>query len=128
MGRNLPRIQELPATTQPLFEWILDRLEKAPQFCDASGRPNGRELVRHLGTLFAASRHGLSYRELTGLLEEREPKGIGVALAKVGSNEGQGAACVFAHHGARWEQMQVSERAQRPSSNFVDFVIFKHTY
>lgn len=74
------RIAELPITTHELFGWILKRLEDDSGFHDAAGRRVGHELVSRFAALLGASRHGLSQRELTDLLDPGDPQGNVAAL------------------------------------------------
>lgn len=74
------RIAELPATTQDLFAWILERLENDDGFRDASGQRVGRVLISRFAALVGASRYGLSQRELLDLLDREDSQGNLVAL------------------------------------------------
>jgi len=49
------RIRELPDEVQPLFLWILKRLEQDPGFRDAEGRVIGAELVRSFVSCLGAT-------------------------------------------------------------------------
>jgi len=70
------RIAELPPTIVELFAWILRRLEDDDGFRDRVGRRLGHELVPRFAALLGASRHGLSQRELQGMLVPVE-QGLG---------------------------------------------------
>ncbi|NQT93461.1 MAG: hypothetical protein HQ559_11930, partial [Lentisphaerae bacterium] len=74
------RISDLPGETQTLFVWILKRLQADPGFRDGVGRLVGDELVPRFAALLAASRYGLSQRELTDLLDGDDPHGNVAAL------------------------------------------------
>ena len=62
------RIRALPDRIQPLFAWILQRLEDDPGFRDEQGRLVGRELVRHYCAFMAAGRSGMAQAELAELV------------------------------------------------------------
>lgn len=62
------RIRELPGEAQPLFLWIMRRLEADAGFRDADGRPIGPELVRQFVSCLGVSRHGFSQMELAELI------------------------------------------------------------
>ena len=74
------RITELPPTTHELFAWILERLENDDGFRDASGQRVGHDLVSRFAAMLAASRYGLSQRELADLLDAGDPQGNVAAL------------------------------------------------
>ena len=77
------RIAQLPPDTRSLFIWILKRLEDDDGFRDASGRKIGRELVSQFVSLLGASRHGLSQRELTELIDPGDPRGNVATLTQL---------------------------------------------
>lgn len=77
------RIAELPPTTNELFTWTLERLESDDGFRSAAGRKVGKELVTRFAALLSASRHGLSQRELTVLLDPGDPQGNVAALLRL---------------------------------------------
>lgn len=77
------RIDELPPTTQELFAWILGRLANDDGFRDPAGRRIGLKLVSSFAALLSASRYGLSQRELTDLLDMRDPQGNVAALLRL---------------------------------------------
>ncbi|MEI7939223.1 MAG: NB-ARC domain-containing protein, partial [Verrucomicrobiota bacterium] len=77
------RIAQLPPDTRSLFIWILKRLEDDDGFRDASGRKIGRELVSRFVSLLGASRHGLSQRELTELIDPGDPRGNVATLTQL---------------------------------------------
>ena len=62
------RILAVPDRVQPLFTWILERLEQDPGFRDAEGRLVGLEVVRRYGSLLAAGRAGMAQAELVDLV------------------------------------------------------------
>ncbi len=62
------RIRALPELVQPLFAWILDRLEHDPGFRDAAGGLTGPALVRHFASYLAVGRFGMSQAELADLV------------------------------------------------------------
>lgn len=66
------RIAQLPSDTQALFTWIFKRLEDDDGFRGVAGRKIGPALVPRLASLIGVSRHGLSERELTDLLDEAQ--------------------------------------------------------
>jgi WD40 repeat protein len=69
------RIAELPGNVRDLFLWILrDRLSADPGFRDGEGKLIGADLVRQLVSYLGVSRHGLSHRELAGLIAPGDPK------------------------------------------------------
>ncbi len=80
-------IRKLPPTTLEFFTWVLKRLSKDDGFRDATGHKISEELVSRFGSLLAASRHGLSHRELSALLApggaEAEPSIPDDALGNV---------------------------------------------
>jgi hypothetical protein len=67
------RIRELPDQVQPLFTWILDRLERDPGFRDAAGNLTGRELVQRYCVTIAIGRSGMAQAELVDLLAPADP-------------------------------------------------------
>jgi WD40 repeat protein len=81
------RIRELPGAAQPLFLWILKRLEQDPGFPDADGQLIGSELVRQFVSCLGVSRHGLSQIELAELIApgdpEADPQGNVAALIRL---------------------------------------------
>jgi tetratricopeptide (TPR) repeat protein len=74
------RIAELPPTVSRLFAWIMNRLEEDDGFRDAAGQKVGTRLVGRLMRVLAASRHGLSHRELRDLVDPGDPLGNVAAL------------------------------------------------
>lgn len=62
------RIRELPDEVQPLFAWILKRLEGDPGFCDEQGRLIGEDLVRRYTSYLSLGRSGMAQAELVGLV------------------------------------------------------------
>ena len=71
------RIEQMPEDTQPLFLWILKRLEVDDGFRDQSGELVGPSLVRRWCSYLAAGRAGMSQRELAALVapaRERRPE------------------------------------------------------
>lgn len=81
------RVREMPAQAQPLFIWILKRLEADPGFRDADGNSIGPELVRRFVSYVGVSRHGLSYSELAELIDNGDaranPQGNVAALIRL---------------------------------------------
>ena len=80
------RIRELPGEAQPLFVWIIRRLEADPGFRDAEGRPVGPEVVRQFAACLGVSRHGLSHMELAELIapgDEPDAQGNVAALIRL---------------------------------------------
>jgi len=81
------RIRELPGEAQPLFLWIIRRLEADPGFRDAEGRPVGPEVVRQFASCLGVSRHGLSQMELAELIApgdgQTDPQGNVAALIRL---------------------------------------------
>ncbi len=70
------RIEEMPEETQPLFLWIMKRLEGDDGFRDERGELVGATLVRRWCSYLAAGRYGMSARELAALVapaRERRP-------------------------------------------------------
>jgi telomerase protein component 1 len=61
------RIEDLPDETQPLFAWILRRLESDDGFRDANGELNGSRIVRLFCSSIAISRAGMAEWELAEL-------------------------------------------------------------
>ncbi len=80
------RIGELPGEVQPLFNWILKRLEKDPGFRDAEGKPIGQEIVGPYTSYLSLGRNGMAQLELVGLVapggngDEPDPQGNLAAL------------------------------------------------
>lgn len=74
------RIVELPPTIPELFAQIMQRLQHDDGFRDAVGRRVGDRLVPRFAALLSASRHGMSQRELTDLLDPNDPEGNVAAL------------------------------------------------
>jgi hypothetical protein len=62
------RIRELPEQVQPLFAWILQRLEGDPGFRDEQGREIGRDLVRRYTSYLSLGRSGMAQAELVDLI------------------------------------------------------------
>jgi hypothetical protein len=62
------RIRELPDEVQPLFAWILERLERDPGFRDADGRSIGEDLVRRYTSYLSLGRSGMAQAELVDLV------------------------------------------------------------
>lgn len=73
-------IRDLPGRIRPLFQWILRRLEKEPGFLDAEGKRIGERLVRDFISYIAASRVGMSEKELAALIDPGDPRGNIAAL------------------------------------------------
>jgi len=63
------RIEDLPATALDLFKWIFKRLEDDQGFRNSVGTTIGPLLVRNVIASIAASRRGVSERELRELLK-----------------------------------------------------------
>jgi hypothetical protein len=61
------RIRALPDETEPLFVWILRRLEQDPGFRDANGEMIGTEVVRKFCSYLAIGRAGMAESELAEL-------------------------------------------------------------
>jgi len=76
-------IAQMPATTLELFTWILKRLQEDDGFRNSAGHKTGQELIPRFAALMGASRHGLSYRELSDLLEPGDPNGNLAALLRL---------------------------------------------
>lgn len=68
------RIADLPEQLEPLFLWVLQRLEDDPGFQDDSGRPVGPAVVRDFASCLAMSRYGLSPAELAQLVAPGDPR------------------------------------------------------
>lgn len=64
------RIRELPEETQPLFVWILRRLEGDDGFRDEGGDLNGPRVVRTFCSSIAVSRSGMAEWELAELASD----------------------------------------------------------
>ncbi len=62
------RIRELPDEVQPLFVWILERLEGDPGFRDASGSVIGEGLVSRYTSYLSIGRSGMAQAELVDLV------------------------------------------------------------
>jgi hypothetical protein len=62
------RIRELPEETEPLFVWILGRLERDDGFRDADGGLIGPQVVRKYCSYLAVSRSGMAESELAELV------------------------------------------------------------
>jgi len=62
------RIRELPDEVQPLFAWILERLERDPGFRDEDGRLIGEDLVRRYTSYLSLGRSGMAQAELVDLV------------------------------------------------------------
>jgi hypothetical protein len=62
------RIRELPDQVQPLFTWILERLERDPGFRDEKGLLTGEDLVRQYCSYIAIGRSGMAQAELVDLI------------------------------------------------------------
>ncbi|OPX57342.1 MAG: NACHT domain protein [Methanobacterium sp. PtaB.Bin024] len=76
-------IINLPETVQPLFQWILKRLENDQGFIGKKGSLIGSEIVPEFTSLIAVSRHGLSLKELTELIDPDDPRGNIAALQRL---------------------------------------------
>jgi WD40 repeat protein len=79
-------IRQLPDGVQPLFLWVLKRLEQDDGFRDADRRLIGKDLVRQFVSCLGVSRHGLSQAELAELLapgEQPDAQGNVAALARL---------------------------------------------
>lgn len=68
------RLDALPDRTQPLFGWILERLEEDPGFRDGDGRLIGSDLARRYASFLAAGRAGMSQAELADLVSPGSPE------------------------------------------------------
>src|SRR5262245_36764955 len=77
------RIREIPDQVQPLFRWIMRRLEDDPGFVDDQGRKVGPKLLSDFGRLLGASRFGLSHQELVELLSPEDRFGHVAALERL---------------------------------------------
>lgn len=78
------RIRTLPGDAQALFRWILtERLSRDPGFRDREGRTCGATLVGKFAACLGVSRHGLSQKELTALLDPGDPLGNVAALLRL---------------------------------------------
>src|SRR5262245_32360569 len=77
------RIREIPDQVQPLFRWIMRRLEDDPGFVDDQGRKVGPKLLSDFGRLLGASRFGLSHQELVVLLSPEDRFGHVAALERL---------------------------------------------
>jgi hypothetical protein len=79
------RIEELPEETQPLFTWILERLEKDDGFRDCFGKRIGQEVVSRYCSYLALGRSGMAQSELVELIapaiDGREPDAEGNVAA-----------------------------------------------
>lgn len=64
------RIRELPEETQPLFVWILRRLEADDGFRDENGDLDGARVVRTFCSAVAVSRSGMAEWELAELASD----------------------------------------------------------
>ena len=73
-------ITQLPHTTQELFTWILERLEKDSGFRDTVGQRVGNKLVSRFASLLSTSRYGLSQHEIADLIDPGDPRGNIAAL------------------------------------------------
>ncbi|HUE97006.1 MAG TPA: AAA family ATPase, partial [Longimicrobiaceae bacterium] len=81
------RIRELPEETEPLFVWILGRLERDDGFRDADGELIGPGVVRNYCSYLAVGRSGMSEAELAELVapsrEGADPLGNVAALTRL---------------------------------------------
>jgi hypothetical protein len=77
------RIRELPGQAQPLFDWILNRLERDPGFYDEQGQLIGSELVPRYCAYIAVGRSGMSQAELTELIAPGDPQGNVAAVQRL---------------------------------------------
>ncbi|MBK8024863.1 MAG: DUF4062 domain-containing protein [Chloroflexi bacterium] len=77
------QIETLPEEIQPLFQWILRRLEADPGFHDGHNRPIGKALVRGFFTYLVTGRGGMAERELIDLLAPGDPDGNIAALERL---------------------------------------------
>ena len=75
------RIDDLPDETQPLFAWILRRLEGDDGFRDVHGDLNGSRIVRSFCSSVAVSRAGMAEWELAELAGDSS--GNTAALARL---------------------------------------------
>jgi hypothetical protein len=62
------RINDLPEETRPLFNWILERLEKDDGFRDDQGKRIGTEVVSRYCSYLAVGRSGMAQSELVELI------------------------------------------------------------
>lgn len=62
------RIRDLPDETEPLFVWILARLERDHGFRDADGELIGSDVVRKYCSYLAVGRSGMAEQELAELV------------------------------------------------------------
>lgn len=67
------RISSLPERVQPLYTWILDRLEHDPGFRGADGALVGADIVRRYCSLLATGRAGMAESELVDLIAPGDP-------------------------------------------------------
>ena len=81
------RIEELPEEPEPLFVWILGRLEDDPGFRDAEGELIGAEVVRKYCSYLAVGRSGMGEQELAELVapssDGADPLGNVAALTRL---------------------------------------------
>jgi WD40 repeat protein len=62
------RIQEIPGASEPLFEWILERLERDPGFQNDGGHLVGGKLVKDFCSYLCIGRKGMLETELVELI------------------------------------------------------------
>jgi hypothetical protein len=81
------RIKELPEETEPLFVWILGRLEGDPGFRNVDGELIGADVVRKYCSYLAVGRSGMSEPELAELVapssDGADPLGNVAALTRL---------------------------------------------
>lgn len=78
------RIADLPGDPKSLFRWMLtDRLSHDHGFRDDGNRPVGQELVRKFVSYLETSRRGLSFGELSELIEPEQRHGNVAALERL---------------------------------------------
>jgi len=74
------RIREMPGEIQPLFNWILDRLERDDGLRDDTGQLVGEQLVRTYCSRLSLGRLGMAESELVELAAPGDPQGNVAAL------------------------------------------------
>jgi len=107
------RIRELPGEAQPLFLWILKRLEQDPGFRDPEGHEIGAELVRQFVSCLGVSRHGLSQVELAELIAPGDPHASPPISADAQGNVGAVIRMLRPHLARRGELLDFRERLLR---------------
>jgi hypothetical protein len=77
------RIRAMPGEIEPMFDWILARLEEEDGFRDERGEPLGEQLVRAWCSCLACGRSGMAEAELVDLVSPGDPKGNVAALQRL---------------------------------------------